>query len=333
MIVKYFELKKNNLDKFNFFLLYGNNKGLIIDTLEKNIKSLKSGNIFNYDENEIIKDEEIFEENINNKSFFDDKKLIIISRATDKIIKIIEGVLEKNIDDVTIVLMSGPLEKKSKLRIFFEKSKKTICIPFYEDNLQSLNLLASNFFKEKKILISQQNINLLLQRCRGDRINLYNELQKIENFTKNKKKIETSDILKLTNLSQNFEFSELVDSTLAKDEKKTFNILNENNFAQEDSILIIRIFLSKLKKLLKIRTQIEFENNIDNVITNFKPPIFWKDKDIVKKQIKILNHEKIKKLIFEINNIELMVKKHPSISTQLITNFVVEQATGANNEA
>ena len=331
MIVKYFELKKKNLDKYNSFLLYGNNRGLIIDTLEKNIKSLKDGNIFNYDENEIIKDKEIFKESLNNKSFFDNKKLIIISRVTDKILNVIEDVIEKDINDITIVLIADVLEKKSKLRNFFEKSKKTICIPFYEDTLQSLNLLTLNFFKEKKILISQQNINLLLERCRGDRINLYNELKKIENFSKNKKKIETSDILKLTNLSQNFEFSELADCTLVGDKKKTFYILNENNFAQEDSILIIRIFLNKLKKLLKIQNQTKLENNVDKVIANFKPPIFWKEKDVIKKQIKVLNHDKIKKLLFQINDIELMVKKYPSISTQLITNFVVEQATATNN--
>ena len=326
MIVKYFELGKKKISNYNFFLLYGNNKGLIEETLEKNIKTLSKGKIFIYEEQEILKNKETLEENVSNNSFFDKEKIIIISRATDKILKVIEDIVDKDVSDILIVLKSEILEKKSKLRAFFEKSKKTICIPFYEDNLQSLNLLATNFFKLKKIPISQQNINLITERCRGDRINLYNELEKIENFSRGKNDLKTSDILKLTNLSQNFDFSELVDNTLAKNQKKTFNILNENNFASEDSIIIARIFLNKLKKLLKSKAQIKIENDVDKVINNFKPPIFWKEKDIIKKQINISTYDKIEKLIFEINKIELNIKKYPAISINLITNFILEQA-------
>ena len=162
---------------------------------------------------------ENFEENIQNSSFFDSEKLIIISRATDKIFKILSKYTKDYNDDVTIILLSGILEKKSKIRNYFEKDKNSICIPFYEDNLQSLNFLAQNFL-EKKIPISQQNINLITERCRGDRINLYNELSKIENYTMNGKKIDSVEILKLTNLSENYDITELVDSALQKITKK-----------------------------------------------------------------------------------------------------------------
>ena len=220
MIVKFYEILKKKLDQNKFFLLYGNNSGLIRDTLKKIIKSKMSNNIFNYDEIDIIKNPKNFGENVNNKSFFDDEKIIIISRATDKIFKTIEEAVEKNLDDVVIILTSGILEKKSKLRNFFEKNKNTICVPFYEDNLQTLSLLAQNFFKEKKISISQLNINLIIERCSGDRINLNNELEKIHNFSIEKKSINTEDILKLTNLSENFDVAELVDNSLAMNKKK-----------------------------------------------------------------------------------------------------------------
>ena len=173
--------------------------------------------------------------------------------------------------------------------------------------------------------MSQENINLIVERSRGDRINIYNELEKIENFSKNKKKIEASDILKLTNLSQNFDISELVDSALAKEKKKTFYILNENNFAVEDSILIIKIFINKLKRLLKIKTQVEDKKNIESVLLSFKPPIFWKEKDVVKKQIKILDYNKIKDLLIKTSEIELLLKKNPSVSINIVTNFILEQ--------
>ena len=145
----------------------------------------------------------------------------------------------------------------------------------------------------KKISLSPQNINLIIERSKGDRINLLNELNKIESFLKNKSQIQTEDILKLTNLAENFNATELVDNALAKI-KKTLYILNENNFVAEDSILILRTFVNKLKRLLKIHFEIKNNNkNIDEIITNFKPVIFWKEKDLVKKQIKVLTLKKL----------------------------------------
>ena len=325
MILKSYELGQKNLKNIKYFLFYGNNKGFIKDSIKK-IAPLEKNKILKYEENEIIKNIEEFNENISNKSFFENEKFIIIFRATDKIFKIVEEIVEKNIDDTSILLISEVLEKKSKLRNFFEKSKVTICVPFYEDNSQTLNLLASNFFKEKKISLSQQNVNLLIERSRGDRINLYNELEKIENFLRNKKQIKLEEILKLTNLSENYDLSELVDYSLAKNKKKIINILNENNFANEDSIIILRIFIRKLKRLLKIHLQNINENNIEKTITNFKPPIFWKEKDILRDQLKILNLDKIKELLIKVNKIELLIKKYPLNSTNIVTDFVLEQA-------
>ena len=174
--------------------------------------------------------------------------------------------------------------------------------------------------------MSQENINLIVNRSRGDRNNLYNELKKIESFTANRKKLETSDILKLTNLSENFDFSELIDNALAKNKKKTLYILNENNLSVDDTILILRIFLNKLKRLLKIQSEIKSTNNIEEVMTNYKPPIFWKEKEIVKQQIKIWSYEEIQKLLIKIYNIEMLAKKNPSISMNIVTDFILEQA-------
>ena len=251
MIVKHFELNKNIAKSNKFFLLYGNNSGLIKEVIKNNLKPNLYQKVFKYDESEIINNLNDFKEEILNKSFFENEKLVIISRSTDKLYKIIEEIIEKKVEDLAIILISGALEKKSKLRNFFEKSKNAICTPFYEDNERSMISITQNFLKEKKILLSSQSINLIIQRCGGDRVNLYNELQKIEIYSKNKKKIEIEDIAKLTNLSENLNLNDLVDNTLAKNLKKTLYILNENNFAPEDTILILRIFLNKLKRLLQ----------------------------------------------------------------------------------
>jgi DNA polymerase-3 subunit delta len=218
------------------------------------------------------------------------------------------------------------LDKKSKLRVFFEKNSNTICIPFYEDNVQTLDIIANNFIKEKKINLSQENLNLIIDRARGNRVNLKNELEKIELLAETQKIIDINHILKLSNLSENYDFSELIDSSLSKNKKKLIKILNENNFVSEDCIVILRILLSKLKRLLKIKALYKINKNIDGIINHYKPPIFWKEKEIIKQQINIWSYEKIKDLIIETNNIEYLIKKSPQAAVISTTNFVLDSA-------
>ena len=331
MIVKSFELTKINLIKNHFFLMYGENEGHKKQVIEEKFKKLYSRGIFYYDENEILQNKEVFLNNILSKSFFEKDKLIIITRVTDKIKNIIEDILEKKIEDLVIVLNAGILEKKSKLRTLFEKEKEIICIPFYDDNNQTLSTLVNKFFKDNKLPISQQSINLIVQRCRGDRLNLNNELEKIKSFSTNKKRITTEELLKLTNLAENYSVSELVDSCLSKNKKKIINILSENNYSLEDCILIIRTFLIKSKRLLKLRKEIKNNKNIDEVISSFKPPIFWKDKEVVKQQIKNRSYSNIESLIYKINEIELLIKKRSINSINIISNFIIEQSAQNNS--
>ena len=331
MIIKSFELNKIDLKKNNFFLFYGENEGLKKEIIESNFKNNYPKKTFYYDESEVLNNKSNFFEEILSKSFFENEKLIIISRSTDKITSIIEEILEKKIDDLVLILNSGSLEKKSKLRLLFEKNKEIICIAFYEDNNQTLSSLASQFFRNNKIQISQQAINLIINRCRGDRQNLKNELNKIESFIKNKKRIEISEILQLTNLAENYSVTELVDNCLAKNKNKTLNILNENNYNLEDCIIVIRTMLAKSKRLLKLFQEIKISNNIDSAISSIKPPIFWKDKQIVKDQINKWSHKNIELLIFKINEIELLIKKNSSISLSVLSDFIIEQASTASN--
>ena len=156
MIIKYFDLKKIDLNLNKFVLLYGKNDGLKNESIENLTKD--KGEINNYDEKEILDNQNSFLENILSKSLFEKSKIIIIKRTTDKILKIIEEIKIRKFDDVTIILNSENLEKKSKLRSFFEKDEKLICIPFYPDNDQTLSKLAYNFLTDKKISISPSNI-------------------------------------------------------------------------------------------------------------------------------------------------------------------------------
>ncbi len=329
MIIKFFETDKINLDDKKFILFYGNNEGLKNEVINKLIETKNS--ILNYDEKEILEKKDDFLESILNKSLFEEKKIILIKRSTDKIVKLFNDLDEKKIEDTTIIISAGNLEKKSKLRTLFEKNKSYICSAFYPDTIQTLSKLTYNFCKEKNISISTANINLIINKCNGDRENLWNELQKIDSFIKNGKKISAENIGKLTNLVQNHSVSELIDNCLAKNKKKIINILNENNFNGEDCILITRTFLSKSKKILKLSSEYNSNRNIDLTISSAKPPIFWKDKEITKQQINNWKPENIKELIYKLNEIELLVKKNLNNSINIITDFILNQSSSNSN--
>ena len=287
--------------------------------------------IYRYEEKEILDNENDFFSSVLTKSFFDNEKLIIINRTTDKIKETIENLIGKNPQDIQFILNSKNLEKKSTLRKFFEKEKEVICAAFYEDNNQTLNSIISQFFRNKKVSISQQLINILIERSRGDRKNLNNELTKIESFSLNKKNINLQEIIKLTNLADNYSASELIDHSLAKNTRKTVTILNENNFSDEDSIIIIRTLLAKLKRLVKIYELVDEKNSIDQAVSSFKPPIFWKDKPLVTQQIRSWGKEKLKILIYESNEIELLIKKNSSVGKNILSDFIINNSKKTNN--
>ena len=324
MIVKTFQVKSLYSNKQSFFLLYGENEGFKKEIIDIIIKDFKE-NILRYDSEEIINNPDIIFSELNNVSLFENKKVLIINRSTDKLFSIIENLLDKNYDDIKIVIDAGVLDKKSKMRSKFEKSKNLVCIPFYADDTSALSTITNNFFKKHKVPISQECINIIAERCKGDRKNLYNELSKIENLIKIRNKVTVEEIIKLTNLADNYSYSELSDHCLNKNLKKTKNILNENNYSYEDCIAIIRIMLFKVKRLVVLKENQTNNQNIDSVISDYKPPIFWKDKELVKSQIKMWNLDDIRKLMYNLGEIELSIKKHNLNAMNILYDFIISQ--------
>ena len=323
MIVKTFEISKKKFNKQNFFLVYGENEGLkkeVIQHLQKNF----NGNIDQCDEAQILMDKEIFYEKIFHQSLFESEKVIIINRCSDKIYELIENILEKDIFDTKIILNANILEKKSKLRNLFEKEKELIVIPTYKDTSLGLLEIAKKFFYNYKISISQEAVNLLVSRCNGDRGHLKSELDKVLIYMHGKKSINLEEIYKLTNLSENFSINELVDNTLSKNYRKTSEIINQSNYKLEDGMIILRTFLQRAKRLLNIYEKKDNNINFDSLINDYKPPIFWKEKPVVKKQLENWSKSKIKDLINNINKTETYLKTNSSISLMLVFNFIYE---------
>ncbi|WP_075503356.1 DNA polymerase III subunit delta [Candidatus Pelagibacter communis] len=323
MIIKPYKINTIDFKKSKILLLYGKNEGHkkeIIKGIDKD-----KNKFLNYEQNEIIDDENILFENIFSGSLFDDKKFIIIKRITDKFLSVIEKIEPERIKDTIIILIADNLEKKSKIRSKFEKDKNYICMPFYPDTDQILIKLAYNFFRDKKIAISSSIINLIINKCKGDREVLFNELNKINIYCKNGKSVTEENISKLINLIENHNIAELADNFLAQNDKKIKNILNENNFSNEDCMLITKTFIIKAKKLLNLSKNYEKNKNIELTISSAKPPIFWKDKEITKQQIYKWNPKKIQKLIYKLNEVELLIKKNFSIAINLIIDFILDK--------
>ena len=320
MIIKSFELNQNKIKNINFFLIYGENQGLkeeLIKTISK-----PQDKIFKYLENEILNNHDLLIDKLYTKSFFEEDKLIIIENISDKFFSFFESIFKKDLEGSKLILLSKILEKKSKIRKLFEKEDKIVCVPVYKDDDNALNNIALKFFREKKISVSSEIINLITSKTSGDRKNLLNELKKIENYSLNNKKLDIDIIKKLVNLNENHNFNELIDNCLAKNKIKLIKLLNENILSREDAILILRIFLIKAKRIFFLKENLIIEKNLDKLISSYKPPIFWKEKSIVKKQIEVWDSKNIKNLINEINYIELIIKKNSEMTNNILLDFM-----------
>jgi DNA polymerase-3 subunit delta len=330
VIIKTYKIK-SALQENNFYLFYGENTGLKEEVILEIRNKSPDSEYLNYYEKDILHDPNLFYEDIFSKSFFNDKKLIIIKDSSDKFLEIAKSILEKGLQDLTIVLVADNLDKRSKLRGYFEKEKDLYCVPFYKDENSTLNTLTINFFNKEKISISQELINIIVSKCSRDRKNLLNELNKIKLFLQDKKKIDKFTLSKIINLADDHSLNEIVDNTLLKNKNQVSKMLNENDFVFEDMIILIRSFLKNIKRLLNLKAQLGAKDNINEIIQNYKPPIFWKDKEIVKRQSELWEKSELILLIKKTNNTELMLKKNSQIYKQIIGNFINNFFERVNN--
>ena len=337
MIIKSYEVPKNttNFFKYNFFLLYGENTGLkkdIRNIIKKSIEQKDSSiEILSLFENEILNNEENFYDLVYSESLFSNKKIITVFEATDKIIKKINDVYDKHPKNVFLIIFSGILEKKSKLRIYFETNKETICVPCYLDSERDLEIIAQSELKKDNILLSREAINLLIEKSNSDRDNLKNEIEKIKSYSLDKKKIEFDEIKSLINFSGDYKSDILINECLCGNVSKYKKIISELYLNTVNQILLLRILSKKVQRLLKIKGQENIQNNLDNLVDVSRPAIFWKEKPLVKKQLSIWSLNELEKLINGINSTELLCKKNPQISKIIFFDFFLKICTKANN--
>jgi DNA polymerase-3 subunit delta len=331
MILKEYNLEQIIHNKNKFFLFYGKNDGAKNEALNKIILKNSDKKLYKYEEKEIIDNKDNFFNQIFSGSLFEKEKIILITNVTDKLFDVLNGIYRRNINDLIIIAWSDNLEKKSKLRNFFEKEKDLVCMPVYPDNEKILSNIAIRLLGEEKISLSHTNVNLIISKCKGDRGVLKNELNKIKLYMNDKKTISVDELIKLINLIENHDVSDLVENCLAKKIKKTLKILDENNFSSEDVMVIVRTFSKNAKNLLSLVNDYKKNNNLEKTIANAKPPIFWKNKEIKAEQIKLWTTDKLKKLIYSLNDLELHCKKDIDNSIHMISNFVIENCQTKTN--
>tara|TARA_Y100001935_G_scaffold251014_1_gene252131 strand:+ start:2874 stop:3848 length:975 start_codon:yes stop_codon:yes gene_type:complete len=323
MIIKNFELNEAKTSKFNIFLFYGKNEGFQNEIINNFFLNKFNGEVYKYDEPQFIENIDTIISGLLNKSLFEDQKIFIISRVSNKISEYIEIIEEKKLTEFKMIFKSSILEKKSKLRNLFEKSKNLAVIPFYEDNSNSLFTILVKLLKEKNIKLSRESINLLVDRASGDRENLLKELDKIYSYSLTNKNVDFKTVEKLSNLAENYGIDQLVESYLSRNKRKLSKILNENNFSDEDCMLMLRVILNKSKRLLGIIKKNSLNRSIEEVMASTKPPIFWKEKESIKKQVKIWKEEDLKNKIYQINEIELLIKSNSKNSLNIISDFIL----------
>ena len=337
MIVKSYEIQKKRdvILKYNLFLLYGENIGLKKD-IKKNIQfEIKQKNnnveISSLYENDILENTNDFYNSIYSGSLFGNTKIITVNNATDKITSLIEDITEKYPENVIIIILSEILDKKSKLRNFFEKNEKTLCIPCYLDTSRDLEIIIVNEFRKNNINLSRESINLLIEKSNFDRNNLRNEIEKIKAYTLGKKSADFDEIKDLINFSGEHKTDNLINECLSGNIIQYKKILSELYINTVNQIFLLRMLSNKMRRLLNIKEMENNYDNLDSLLNASKPPIFWKEKPMVKKQLTIWSLNDLKTAIHEINDTEVLCKKNPQISKIIFFNFFTKLCKKANN--
>ena len=329
MIVKSFLLEQNIslIIEKNLVLFYGENLGLKNDFKKLIQHSATENKLMNFSQEEIIKNKEKFLSEISNLSLFEKKKIYYINECNDKILEFIKE-NERVINSKLIYLFSNILDKRSKLRNHFEKLKNIAIIPCYADNEITIRKIILNKLRDFKGL-STENVNLIIDNCNFDRLKLNNELSKIITCFENKN-IENNLLTSLLDYKVNDDFNLLKNEALSGEKIKTNRLLSDTVIDPDKNVYYLAIINQSLKKISDT-SKLSEQISVDEAINVIRPPIFWKEKPILKKQLLKWNSKKIRQVLEATYNLEIEIKSNVQISkTLLIKKLLVDICELAN---
>jgi len=313
------------LNNYQSTLLYGVNDGIKGDIKSKLKNYYKDDEIINFFEEEIIKKKNILYENIINESLFNEKKIIFIQGATDKILTEITESLKTGKKNTIIYIFAENLDKKSKLRNFFEKEKNLAIFACYEDNERTLiNYITKTLINYKGL--NGEIINLIITNSNKNRKIIQSELIKIMDFF-TEKKLNKDQVIEILNIKDNTNFEEIRDCALIGERDKINTLLSEIELLKEDSFFYLNSINYRIIKLLEIqKVNVNF-NNYEKTIESLKQPIFWKDKPIYIKHLKKLNLDKLNKIAYKIMETEILLKKNLYLRNDILIKDLIISIT------
>jgi len=315
MIFKSYLVEENpEILKNNLTLIYGENLGLI-NAIKKIIKfNNKTNSILVFNQEDILKNHNIIFDEIQNISLFEDKKIIFVNNVSDKILQIIEEI-QPSINLNKVFLFANILEKKSKIRSFFEKSGFCDIVPCYQDNEITIKKLINSELKNFNG-VTADVISLLIDNSGLDRVKINNEIIKIQTYFEDKK-ISLDKLNKLLNTTLNDDFNNIRESIMKGDKKLTNRLLSTTLFENDKIPLYLSIINHRLYKIKEI-SLLSKEIGMAKAINNIKPPIFWKDKPNFTEQLKIWNDDKLRKALNKTFNFELSLKSNSNLDKMTI---------------
>ena len=308
-------------------LFYGENTGLknYFKQLIKNNNNETS--FINFSQDEILNNENILRRELDNSSLFEVNKIIFLERCNDKILKVLEEYFDLGFNFQTIIF-ADILEKKSKLRSVYEKSKTYASVACFPDNQITIQKIIFEKLKGFQGL-TQNNINLIMESSNLDRVKLENEVEKIAVYFLDKK-IKTEKLIKLLNNSTNDDFNELKDEAIKGNRIKTNQLLNNTIIEPDKGVYYLALLNQRFIKLEEINS-IKDNVSIEETINKIKPPVFWKDKPNLINQIKKWKTKNIKEALKNIYNLELKIKTNSSINNNiLIRKLIIDLCNLAN---
>mgnify|MGYP003682037503 FL=1 len=314
---KIIENNLSTLKDYNPIIFYGENEGLKNDLKEQIKIKAKTAEIITLFQEEILQKKNLLEKETSNLSLFESKKIILINEANDKLYDIIIDINETNSKDCKIIIFSDVLEKRSKLRSYFEKNNKVGIIACYKDNKAQLKDYILKRLSEFKG-VNNEIIEYLIENSNHEREVIRNEITKIEGYFIDKI-INRSELEQLLNYKKTTNINELINASLLKNRKDLNTILGNQLIFETDIFNYLFKLDQKISILLQIKiNQKDSESSLSSIIEKIRPPIFWKDKPDYTNLSNIWSLEKLEKLKNKISEIELIMKSKSEIKKEII---------------
>ena len=305
-------------------LLYGQDYGLISDRSSLIINSFlnnldekqNSLNIIDISNSNLLQNPESLEMEVSSISLLSRKKIVRIKDASDALMKIIDDYFVYSHPDCLIILLSDSLSPRSKIRKFFEVHNDAVILPCYSDDKKSIISLISRALKKEDIIIDEKDIELFANYLGIDRLITKAEIEKAILYAGKEKKLNANDITSFISDQASLGIDELYDYSLNGDLEGAYRVLNRIQKEGVPAIQIIRSFIRQMQSLYRIIHALAISSNINSILDNFKPPIYFKRKDNVRAHTQKWSFDKLNKALLLLESAEVSCKSpksNPSI--------------------